>query len=190
MRLVFDPDIEGIRRGYDEHYKIMEHAAQAAARISGARIKKEGDAVIRNAGFGQNWTQTFKVNVYPENGNESLKPTVFVWHRIPYAGVFEEGETIKGQPLMFLPTRNAPEKIGGLRPSPSRFRASIGPLVAVRKGARIFLVGKAQGAKVSKIMFVGLPQVRVPQKWFSIDRVVESAARDFEGLYFQNLIGG
>lgn len=190
MKLDYDPNLKAIIRAYEGNYELMENAAQRAANFVGARIKTQGDQVIRNAGFGKNWTQTFKVNVYPDRGDPSLKPTVFVYHRIPYAGVFEEGATIAGRPLMFLPTRNAPDGRGSRPMNPKAYRASVGPLVSVRRGRRIYLIGKVPGTKISKIMFVGLPQVRVPQKWFSIDRVVESAASDFEDLYFQNLIVG
>ena len=37
-----------------------------------------------------------------------MRPAAFIFHKIRYAGVFEEGAVIRGQPLLWLPLGNVP----------------------------------------------------------------------------------
>ena len=179
-----------IEQDTKEIYLSMEIAATAAARKAGARLQQLGRANIAAAGggFGSNWTQNLKVNVYPLSG-ESLRPTIWMYHRIRYAGVFETGETIHG--LMIVPTRNAPEKNG--RPMRAReYRVSVGALIPIRtrRGRLLLVAEQPTGQDLpfrSRVMYVGVTSVNVPKK-FNLEAITEQVAADFDQLYFSNLV--
>ena len=63
----------------------------------------------------------------------SINAAAHVYHRIPYAWVHEEGATIHGQPLLWLPLSHAPDKIGRFRMTPRRYP---GPLQFVRRAGK------------------------------------------------------
>lgn len=82
-------------------------AATAAVRDAGGIAKRTGRASIAAAGFSRKWQNALRVNVYPPQG-DSLRPAAFVFHKIRYAGVFEEGAVIAGTPLLWLPLPTVP----------------------------------------------------------------------------------
>jgi hypothetical protein len=188
MILVYATPPGQFERAADATYDLMEEAATDAARKTGARILAEGRANIAAAGFSDNWTRTLLVDVYPRK-DKSLKPTVFLWHRIPYAHVFEEGANIQGRPLLFLPTKNVPQKIAGKKVTPKQFTRYFGPLKMVRRKTKVVLISTRKGplgVKKNNVMFFGLRQVTVPRKW-NLREIVDRAAAAFESLYFRSL---
>src|SRR3954465_6881555 len=106
-------------------------AAPAAVREAGEIAKRDGRASIAASGFSRKWQNALRVNIYPPQG-DSMRPAAFVYHKIHYAGVFEEGAVIGGQPLLWLPLPTVPLRRG--RPmTPSQYARSVGPLVSVQR---------------------------------------------------------
>ncbi len=188
MKLDYDFNAKAIERDTQDIYLSMEIAATAAARKAGARLQQLARSNIASTGFGSNWTQNLKVNVYPISG-ESLRPTIWMYHRIRYAGVFETGETIYG--LMIVPTRNVPERNG--RPMRAReYRISVGGLIPIRtrRGRLLLVAEQPSGQNLpfrSRVMYVGVTSVNVPKK-FNLEAITEQVAADFDNLYFSNLV--
>ena len=142
------------------------------------------------------------MDIYPR-GRNSLNATAHVYHKIPYAGVFEEGATIRGRPRMWLALPNVPQRYGRKPMTPELFRKSIGPLAFVKRpGKRPLLVAKAKKGKnmtkvslarfrsggrgegpfVSVPVFVGLDSVSI-RKRFNITGIVRAARDRLPQLY-------
>src|SRR3954471_24126259 len=121
-------------------------AATAAVREAGEMAKRDGRASIAAAGFSRKWQNALRVNIYPPQG-DSMRPAAFIYHKIRYAGVFEEGAIIGGQPLLWLPLPTVPLRRG--RPmTPSQYVRSVGPLVSVqRPGGPPLLFPKYRSAR-------------------------------------------
>src|SRR6476660_1481334 len=120
--------VDVIARGIE---RPMARAATAAVRDAGDIAKRGGRSSIAVAGFSHKWQNALRVNIYPPQG-ESLRPAAFVFHKIRYAGVFEEGAVIGGKPLLWLPLSNVPIRRG--RPiRPAEYVRSLGPLVSVQR---------------------------------------------------------
>jgi hypothetical protein len=63
-------------------------------------IKSEADADISSAGnFGPRWTDGLHVNIEGAAPNMRL----YMTHDVPYAGIFETGGTIEGNPKLWIP---------------------------------------------------------------------------------------
>jgi hypothetical protein len=114
-------------------------------------IKTQGRANIANAGFSKRWQNAFRVNVYPDKGKRvSIHPALIAWHKIPYAGIFEEGGTITGSPFLWLPLPNVPKTINGKHMSPKNYQRFVGKLFRFKAGtSRVPLLGgyMAAGAR-------------------------------------------
>src|ERR1700687_3845644 len=126
-------------------YAPMARASSAAIRDAGDLVKREGRGAIASAGFAQNWQTARSVNIPPPK-TPSVDAAAWIFHKIPYAGVFEHGATIPGSPLLWIPLSGTPAKIGSQRMTPRNYIASIGPLQIVRPPGRApLLVGFIQG---------------------------------------------
>lgn len=124
-------------------------AVTLGARDAGNAFKTEGRAAIAAGGLSVRWQNTWRVTVYPEKGY-SLDPTIYGYHKIPYANIFNEGGTITPQRrgLLWVPTRNAPRG-AGKKGDP----LSVTPKMLVGQGVKLFSIeapGKPPmlGAKV------------------------------------------
>jgi hypothetical protein len=94
-----------------------------------AEAKIDGRAEIARAGFSKRWQGALRVDQYPKAPRISIDSAVVVRSKIPYAGVFEDGATITGKPLMWLPTPSAPKRIGRNTPmTPENYNLNIGDL--------------------------------------------------------------
>ena len=176
------------------HYADMAAAAQGAIASAGAIVKAEGRADIAAAGLGAGFVKALRVDIYPQ-GRNSLNATAHIYHKIPYAGVFEEGATIRGQPRLWLALPSTPQRYGRKPMTPELFAKSIGPLSFVKRpGKRPVLVAKAKkGKNMTKIslarfrsggrgegpfmsvpVFVGVDSVSIRRK-LNISGIVRSA---------------
>ena len=80
----------GFAKAMEDAQRPIAKAATAAIREAGDIAKRNGRASIAAAGFSQKWQNALRVNIYPPQG-DSLRPAAFVYHKIRYAGVFEDG---------------------------------------------------------------------------------------------------
>lgn len=129
-------------------------------------VKREGRADIKAAGFGTRWQNALRVNRYPKKG-VSIDAAVFVNHKISYAEAFEDGATIKGDPLLWLPLSTVPPTLSGRMTRPERLNSILGggsKLVAMGNskngtpllGARLRLSRTAAKKSFSKVTLAAL----------------------------------
>ncbi len=112
--------------------KPIAKAATAAMKDTAELAKKGGRASIARAGFSSKWQNALRADVYPA-GKASMSPAAVIRHKIDYAGIFEEGATISGNPLLWLPIEaNLPLQSGGRRWTPKAAAAVLGPLRFVK----------------------------------------------------------
>src|SRR5665213_1428397 len=107
-------------------------AGTQAVKIAGFTALNLGQGDIREAGFGSRWVNTWKVNFY-QVAPPQIDAAAWLYHKIPYAEIFEDGGTIVGRPMLWIPLRNAPLAIGqgGGRLSPKRL---------IQKGVKLFSI--------------------------------------------------
>ncbi|KQU77701.1 hypothetical protein ASD12_18040 [Mesorhizobium sp. Root102] len=162
-------------------------------------VKQGARSDIAAAGFGPRWQNTLKVVVYPQRAL-STHPTIQIYHLIPYSGIFEDGGTISGKPLLWLPLSNAPKRIGNSRMTPALYIRQVGPLFRIdRPGHRPLLAanidtnrrgqsgaapvtlsalrrGASPGRKTSAVpLFVGVSSVTLRDR-FSVQEIADKAA--------------
>lgn len=96
--------------------------------------KAVGRSNIASAGFSQRWQNALRGNKYPDPDKQvfALDPAATVYHKIPYAGVFETGKTIAGSPYLWIPLPNVQARYRGKRMSPAIFEATVAPLHPMR----------------------------------------------------------
>ena len=174
--------------------KPMARAAMAAIQDAGDIAKRGGRSSIAAAGFSRKWQNALRVNIYPPQG-ESLRPAAFIFHKIRYAGVFEEGAVIGGKPFLWLPLANVPIRRG--RPMrPSEYVRSVGPMVSVqRPGSPPLLFPKyrakrsrrrAADSLARKPLYIGLSAVEVAKR-FDVKGAARQAAAQLPSLYAKHL---
>lgn len=210
MKIVFETDPELWRKVLTGNGERMAEAATEAIKEVGEIAQAAGRASIRAAGgrFGKGWQNALRLVTFPRHGN-SLGATAFLYHKIPYAGVFERGATIHGKPIMWVPLKSAPSTIGGRKLTPDQYRVRIGPLFYVKRpGHPPLLVGRiasktAKGRKVTKVnlsalkrgaseggrsvpIFVGIEVSKISKR-FDVAGAIEQAARNLPLLYFKHL---
>jgi len=186
----------GFAKAMEDAQRPIAKAATAAVADAAGIAKRDGRQDIAAAGLSRKWQNALRTKVYPPQG-VSMRPAAIVYHRIPYAAVFEEGAVIRGRPLLWLPTEHVPLRSGGRRMSPAQYARSIGPLVGIvsRSGTPL-LVAKhrakgmrrrpgAGSAEPRKPLYVGVP-VTVIGKRFDIAGVVARASGRLPELYVKH----
>lgn len=147
MKLTYEPDNEQWKAATRAMRGTIAGAATGAIRDAANQVKRQGRAKIAAAGFSKRWQNALRADVYPKRGT-SIGAAAFVYHKIPYAGVFERGATIKGSPFLWLPLPAAPQYIGGRRATPRLYIQRVGPLISIKRpGKRPLLAGQIQAAR-------------------------------------------
>lgn len=204
------PALKGeLAKAMEEHYKPIATAATAAMVETAEDIKDRARADIAAAGFGKRWQNALRVDTFPKRG-VSAGPAALVYHRIPYADVFEAGASIRGKPTLWVPLQGTPKKIGRERMTPKLFVQQVGPLIPIQGGrnpllaAKVALSKTAAKSKEPKLslaalrrgaagngvikavpLFVGVPSVTVRDR-FSINEIVDKAAGQLVSSYARN----
>lgn len=175
----------------------------AAFRAGADRLKQRGRAAIAAGGFSGRWQNAFRVDVYPKSGS-STSPRIFAFHKIKYAGQFEEPEPVQGSPYVWLPIeKNLP---GGQRWTPDKYAKQIGPLRGGRHGARPLLFGQVSvnrkarpvklgrksglaGKAVGKMwlpVFIGVSSVHDPRR-FDLNAAAEKTASELGTIFSEQM---
>lgn len=191
----------------------IAQGATGAVKDAADFVKTEGRSRIRAAGFGVRWQNAFRVNVYPKRG-VSVDAALFAYHRIPYAGVFESGITISGNPMLWLPLPNIPLRFGGNRLTPALFVQKIGPLHSVNipgkppmlaayissaadpgkitvrklKSGALRRVQRGPNSVISVPIFYGISTVQLKAR-FQLDQVFDRAKSNLGTYYLQRMKG-
>jgi hypothetical protein len=186
----------------------IARASTGAVRDAADLAKASGRRAIAAAGFSSRWQNALHSKVYPQSGT-SLHPSAIVYHKIPYASVFETGATISGQPLLWLPLDSAPLGRGGKKLTPSEAVGIWGRLISInhpgkppilaaairqtdaqtsrRLTTRQIRTGGNKSAGSVRIvpLFVGVPQVADPAK-FDVTGAIREVASHIAELYLKN----
>lgn len=167
----------------------VAYAGYNALRDVADEIRRTGRQSIAKGGrFGPRWQNALRVRVYPE-AKISDSAAAFVYHKIPYAGIFETGGIVqrRGRGLLWLPTDNAPVLIRGKRPTPKLFTQAYGPLRSARKRSlkTPLLIGKIGSGK-PKPMFFGISEARMRRR-FNVAGAISVAVSHFPIYYNRNL---
>lgn len=204
--LRFDADPKAFLLAFTQSHDRIAKAATTAMNRVAADVKAEGAADIRSAGFTDRWAKALSARVYPETGS-AVDPVCVVVHRIPYSSVFEEGATIAGQPILWLPLPSAKKYLaGGGSISPQRFiragytlvsinAAGRAPLLAVatervRRGPGRPRASEPTSRSVTRDpVFFGVPTVSIPQK-FHLTDICRRASERLPSYYEQALTNG
>ena len=168
-------------------YEAMLDFSKVVLRAGRRAIAQGGGKFLTELNF-QN---ALRAKVYENN---RLDSAIFVYHKIPYANIFEVGGTISGKPFLWLPTDVVPDAIK----SPKQFRrffphikirsarrAGGTPMLVARFGKGRF---KAKGKYVIKSVpiFVGIQVVDIPQK-FGIERAIRKTMVKFNPILQRKL---
>jgi hypothetical protein len=194
-------------------YRPIAEAGSAAITEAANTIKTEGRADIATAGFGKKWQNTFRVDTFPRGGKVSANAAALIYHKIPYADVFETGATIRGKPKLWIPLKSTPKKIGTRRMTAKLFTQEVGPLFPVKRtGGKPLLAAKmavssraaktgilpkptlgklrdgATSAGVTRAvpLFVGVDSVKLRDR-FSLREITDRAATSLPALYAKYL---
>jgi hypothetical protein len=200
------------QKAFREASKPMAVAATQAMDVLKNQVKQQGRANIAAAGMSRRWQNTLRVERYPLAGI-SLRAAVHVFHKIPYAGVFEEGATITGKPMLWVPLPTAPKRVGSRRATPRNINLPLvsftsrqgTPLLGYRTrvaagtdllghGTRSLTVAKlkrgrskrASGVLRTIPLFYGIRTVNIRRR-LDITGVVNQAYRRLPNLYVEKL---
>lgn len=187
LKLVYDHTVGEWKRFAAESNRKVAHGATLMMKAVGEEVKTGGRRTIAAGGFSKKWQNAFRVNVYPKS-KESTSPAIWAYHKIIYAGIFEKGGTIHGQPLLWLPVEGL-KKIGRGKLTPEKWRSRYGPLVEVtsHNGNKLLLGKKSKRKKAPmEPIFVGLASVKI-RKRFNLQGVFTSAVKKMPSLYLQNM---
>jgi hypothetical protein len=183
MTISIEVDLPAIKKAIEDKARPLAEAATAAMADVADAGRTAGRASIASAGFSARWQRAFRSRVYPE-GRDSLSPAAFFFHRVSYSSIFEEGGTITGDPLLWLPLPDTPKTIGGQRTTPRLWASRKGKLRSVnRPGRKPLLFGKlSASAKGDVPLFVGVQRSIIPKK-FDIAGAVNNAADRLESAF-------
>lgn len=184
---------ESFNKAFLQKNRVVAEAATGAMDLAADRIKRDGRASIQAGGFKKRWQNALRVDRHPKKA-VSINAAVYVYHKIPYAPLFEFGGTVSGKPLLWVPTRNSPAKIGRSKVSPRRFHSQVANLRSAKGVDRPMLVADyrrgrgrpKKGAPKANVIFVGIPRVKIPKK-FSITKVVDRTIGKLGSFYNESL---
>ncbi|TIN09779.1 DUF6441 family protein [Mesorhizobium sp.] len=208
---VSDPSDAWVKAMRDKYKPIAKAATKAMNQVAD-NIKAQGRADIIAAGFSRRWANAFRVNVYPK-GQVSAEAAALVYHKVPYADVFETGAVIQGSPFLWLPLPDAPKGRGGRRISASEYRKQIGhPLYAIKRPGKPPLLGanirstasrSQKGVSLSQLkrgrnpngrgtvrlvpLYIGVPKVDIKQK-FHLRSIITANASKLAAYYYRNFL--
>jgi hypothetical protein len=140
LKLVYSSVKGEFEDAMEAKYKPIAIAATGAIQDAADIVKINGRADIAKA-LGTRFSNALRINVYPGKGRVSADASAYVFHRIPYAILFEEGGTVHGSPMLWIALPSAPKKIGREKITPALYISRIGKLAYVaRPGHRPLLV--------------------------------------------------
>ena len=165
-------------------------------------------AVMAGGGMSRKHQNAFRTKVYPRQG-DSMGAAMWGASNIDYENIFQQGGTIHpvSRRWLWVPTKNAPAKIGGKRTSIRTYLANVGELQFIKRPghppvmvARVTRRTKSsrplptstlrrgriahfQGKKTQLVpIFVGLTSVTIRRR-FDVDPVYDAARANLPSRY-------
>lgn len=149
----------------------LNRAIDAAMNMAASMMLEKGRSDIASAGkFGASWTSGLRVNVDGAAPNMKL----YMTHDIPYAGIFETGGTIHGNPLLWIPLSGT--DAAGVRAS--AFGDGLFSMKYPRADGRPLLF--SMGDKRPR--YFGIESVTIPKK-FRLTEDVASVMSNFRAIF-------
>lgn len=196
VRLSYSTATPEWRRAIKSMIDPIEPAAKKAVQQVATLARDLARSNINSAGFTPRWQKAMQFEMEKSPPDAVAAATVF--HKIPFAVLFEEGGTIRGKPKLWLPIEaNLPPG----RWTPRKYVARFGPLVSVNHpGKPPMLFAKAKSVKLdaaatrrlslrgvsasqeSKPLFVGVDSVTL-RKRFDIYKSIKIAADKLGEFY-------
>jgi len=197
---------------FTSHYDVLAKAGKMSMTQAAKIAKEKGRASIRagGQGFQRRWPNALRADVYPK-GKNSANAAALIYIRSTYAGIFEEGGTVRpvNGRFMWLPLADAPKTIGRKKITPERYIREIGPLALVQRPGKLpllvtFVRGSAKrlagrvtrrqlstgGSRTGEVkmvpIFVGIKKASIPRKW-GIREAAIAAVAELPNLFIQNL---
>lgn len=191
LRIVITKVRGDIKRDIEAIGGDMAVAATRAVHGAGDAVKEAGKFNIMRAGFPLRWQNALHVKHYPKGGRPSINAASFVYHKIPYAGVFETGPTTifaASGKYMWIPiAKNLPTRIGGHRWTPEKFSREYGKLTFVQPpGRKPLLFRKGRTGFPPVPVFIGVRQATVRDR-FQIQEIADDARARLGASYFDHL---
>ncbi len=152
MKVVLSAEGDQWQKATTEYERIMAKGATQSFRKLSRVVELAARQAVGAAGFTSNVQRTIQALNKPPSGYV-LNPRVWLHSTVNYLDVFEEGRTITGSPLLWLPLPTVPPhpgsgvKFGGLvgRPhmTPSQYIRTVGRLIKVvtRKHGGLIMLG-------------------------------------------------
>lgn len=173
----------------DSTKKNLSSAATGAMSDVADKAKRAGRANIASNGFSSKWQNALRSVVYPK-GKSSLSPSAIIFHKIPYAGVFENQTTItaKTAKYLWIPMPGISGSGRSKKISPKEWVASKSNLQFVQANGKAYLVVKdsgrhnTSGLKSGTPVFYGVTSVSLKKK-FNILGAVQSAANSISAYF-------
>jgi hypothetical protein len=168
FKVNFDPGAWA-KRARDTHRSVAV-ASIAALRETATNAVEEGRENIAASGaFGANWQRDLRRKIVGAGSKDepSLQAKAIVFHKSALAFVFEQGITIQGKPLLWIPTQPK-------GPTP---RKSGKRLTSATVRGQPMLFDADDKSRTRKPLYIGVPSVRIPKKWRIIEIVKEHAAQ-------------
>jgi len=142
------------RRAVERQGDRVRAAARGAASDAAVEIEERGVADIEAGGnFGERWGDAFFAKVTEGGGNIKINvgfdnPELFYWR------VFEEGATINGKPLLWIPLPGTPKGLWARDYPGALFRTK-------RKSDGLELLGDAA---TGEMKYFGKPSITIPSQ--------------------------
>lgn len=212
MKIVYQALKGEFEQALREKYRPLAEAGQETIEEVATQVKLKGRAHIAQAGFSKRWQNALRADVYPKR-KVSLNAATLIYHKIPYADVFETGATIRGKPRLWLPLSTTPKRIGRYRMTPERFSREVGPLQPVQRPGRKPLLfgrmevteGQAKSGDYGKVtlaklrkgaagsgivrgvpLFVGVDSVKLRDR-FQLSELIEREADKMAAIFVRKL---
>jgi len=160
----------------EKRLPIATAAVEALKDVSEKAVD-EGRADIGAAGPGfrhAQWQSGFKYHIKGQtvDGVPSMSAMSFFSHRYGIANVFQEGMTIEGHPLMWIPARKGIARLGGERRKNMRSDKKL--TFATVKGVPLAFDANDKDRN-RKPLYIGVPRVVIPKK-FHLNEIIEKNA--------------
>lgn len=173
LKLKMEGNSEQIKENMERTATAFSEAVEASANMIASMIEQQGRADIAAAGkFGDEWTQGLHVTV----DKTTDRMIITMRHDLPYAGIFQTGGEVKGDPMLWLPISGT-DAVG--------VKASDYPdkLFSVQsKTGHPLLFSMAD--KVPK--YFGIESVTIPKK-FHLEEVARSVMENFRQVFDVNM---
>jgi hypothetical protein len=124
-------------------------AAQAAIKEAAGLVKKESAAVLSNAGLKRD-RRAMRARIVPKRPDPTVSPHAEFFLRPAYLNVFQEGATVAGKPLLWVPLDSVPDGDRGRKLTPKQYTQRVGPLHSARGADTPMLVGKGTTKTITR----------------------------------------